>query len=394
MPAVLGLVIRAVPLMGPQLDPEAMPVLFEYAHPHCQGAIRIWPLSGRRPGHSSSCSPTAGSLNQRNQAKVLGRGDWLAWSGRAGGRLRVRRPPAGSRVRERGSLQDDCPATIHRRNQQRRPGLCGCSDTGGCVVGFGQWSWYRRAVQVGVTGVAARRPKPRTVTVVLTAAALGVLAFMVDAVHGAPGRIMATVVSSGLAWGLAALLTGRTATGRRSAVTDATVLLVAATLVYYLLILVVSRRWSGGTLQDGSSGDGHGLRSLTVMTTAWLLTSMVAGPVFGLLGQMTRTMPVPGAALAAGIACGLLSSQGWQEITAVPPGQLITAAGGPDTGFFRAAGAAELAEVLLPFAVLAWLATDRRLWRAWPILLIAMISTATLGALFWHLLRTTANQLG
>jgi hypothetical protein len=72
----------------------------------------------------------------------------------------------------------------------------------------------------------------------------------------------------------------------------------------------------------------------------------------------------------------LLSSQGWQEVTAAPPGQLIAAAGGPDAGFLRAVGAAELVEVLLPFAVLAWLATVRRLWRVRPILLIAMISTA------------------
>jgi hypothetical protein len=146
-------------------------------------------------------------------------------------------------------------------------------------------------VEVGVTGVIVRRPARRTVTVVVTAVVLGVLAFIADAVDGVAGQIVVAVVSSGLAWGLAALLTGRTATGRRTAVTGATVLLVSATLVYYLLILVVSRRWSGGTLQDGSSADRYGLRSLAVMTTAWLLVSVVAGPVLGLLGQMTRTMP-------------------------------------------------------------------------------------------------------
>jgi hypothetical protein len=37
------------------------------------------------------------------------------------------------------------------------------------------------------------------VTVVVTAAALGVLAFMADAVDGVPGQIMVAVVSSGLA---------------------------------------------------------------------------------------------------------------------------------------------------------------------------------------------------
>jgi hypothetical protein len=99
------------------------------------------------------------------------------------------------------------------------------------------------------------------------------------------GRVVVAVVSSGLAWGLAALLTG--------------------------------------------------LRSLAVMTTAWLLVSVIAGT-----------------------------------------------------------GAAELVEVLVPLVVLGWLATVRRLGRAWPVLLVATSSTAALSALFWHLLRTAANQLG
>ncbi|GAA2624451.1 hypothetical protein [Paractinoplanes durhamensis] len=97
-------------------------------------------------------------------------------------------------------------------------------------------------------------------------------------------------------------------------------------------------------------------------------------------------MPVPAAALAAGVACGLLAGQGWQE----------TATYGSRTlaGVATGVGATKLVELLLPFAVLAWLATSRRLWRAWPILLTAMILTATLGALGWQLLRTSADRLG
>ncbi|WP_203786705.1 hypothetical protein [Paractinoplanes rishiriensis] len=228
----------------------------------------------------------------------------------------------------------------------------------------------------------------------VTAVVLGVLAFLADTVDGMAGHLMVAVFSSGLAWGLAALLTGRAATGRRSAVTGATVLLVSATLVYYLLILVVSRRWSGGTLQDGTSGDMYGLRSLAIMTTAWLVVSMVAGPVLGLLGQLSKTRPAPGAALAAGVACGLLSSEGWQGITTAPPWRLLAAAVSSDAGYVRGFAAAALAEFLVPFAVLAWLATAHRLWRAWPIMIIAMILTAASGALFWHLLRTAANHAG
>jgi hypothetical protein len=230
--------------------------------------------------------------------------------------------------------------------------------------------------------------------IVVAAVALGLLAFAADAIDGFAGRQIATALaSSGLSWGLAALLAGRTASDRRGAAAGATTLLVSATLVYYLLILMVSRRWSGGSLVDGSSADWYGLRSLAVMTTAWLLVSLVAGPSLGLLGQMTRTAPVPSAALAAAAACGLLSGQGWQEIATTPP-RRVWAVGGPDASFVHGIGAAVLVEVILPLAVLAWLATRRRLWHAWPILLIAMVVTATLSALSWHLLRTAANHLG
>jgi hypothetical protein len=229
--------------------------------------------------------------------------------------------------------------------------------------------------------------------IVLAAVALGLLAFTADSIGGTTGRIMIAVVSSGLAWGSAALLAGRTAQDRRSAVTDATVLLASATVVYYLLILVISRRWSGGVLVDGSSADGYGLRSVAVMTTAWLLVSMVAGPSLGLVGQLTRAARLPSAALAAGAACGLLSGQGWQEITAAPPWG-PGATDGPAAAFVHGIGAAHLIEVIVPLVVLAWLATAQRLWRAWPVMLIVTAVTATLSALVWHLLRTAAHQLG
>lgn len=109
--------------------------------------------------------------------------------------------------------------------------------------------------------VVVQRPARRAVMIVLAAVVLGLLAFAADGIDGMTGRIMIAVVSSGLAWGSAALLAGLTAPDRRRAATDATVLLASATVVYYLLILVISRRWSGGVLADGSSADGYGLRS-------------------------------------------------------------------------------------------------------------------------------------
>ena len=240
-----------------------------------------------------------------------------------------------------------------------------------------------------------QRPARRVVMIVMTAVALGLLAFAADFIDGfVVQQVVTALVSSGLAWGLAALLVGRTASDRRGAVVGATVLLVSATLVYYLLILVVSRRWSGGSLVDGSSADWYGLRSLAVMTAAWLLVSAVVGPSLGLLGWMTRTAPAPSAAVAAGAGCGLLSGQGWQEIV-IPTGPWsLWAVGSPDAVFHRGVSTAELVEVIVPLAVLAWLVTRRRLWHAWPVLFIATLVTATLSALSWHLLRTAADHLG
>ncbi|MEU4156447.1 hypothetical protein [Actinoplanes sp. NPDC026670] len=229
--------------------------------------------------------------------------------------------------------------------------------------------------------------------IVLTGAVLGLLAFVGDAVDGAAGQVMIAVVSSGLAWGAAALLAGHAAPDGRSAVRGATVLLASATLVYYAMILVISRRWSGGTLADGSSADWYGLRSLAVMTTAWLLVSVVAGPSLGLMGQMARTARLPRAALAAGVACGLLSGEGWLHVAIAPPWRLWEV-DGPDAAFARGALATELVQVMVPLAVLAWLASARRLWRAWHLMVAALAITATLSALLWHLLRVAANHLG
>ncbi|MEU8238119.1 hypothetical protein AB0C07_07740 [Actinoplanes missouriensis] len=232
--------------------------------------------------------------------------------------------------------------------------------------------------------MSAVRRRP---AIVAAGVVLGLLAFAADAVDGPTGHVMIALVSSGLAWGSAAVLAGRAAPDRRSAMTGATVLLASATLVYYLLILVVSRRWSGGSPEGW-----YGLRSVAIMTAAWLSVSVVAGPSLGLLGHLTRTARLPLAALPAGAACGALSGQGWLKATAAPP-WLIFTYDGPDAPMVRAFQAAKLIEVLLPLALLAWLATAHCLWRAWPLLLTATSLTAAASALAWHLLYTTANHL-
>ncbi|MEU8816963.1 hypothetical protein [Actinoplanes sp. NPDC048796] len=224
----------------------------------------------------------------------------------------------------------------------------------------------------------ATTPPRRTPLAVLpatgTATALALLAFTADHVDGIGGHVMVALTSSGFAWGLAALLTGHHARNPRHAAATATTVLVTATLGYYLLIVLVSRRWSGG-----SSGDLHGLLNVAIMTTIWLTGSLVAGPLLGLLGHAIRPSPndstpdtprtttptttpahlqrcfgsevepprgteasgpprrIMGtrrAAVAAGVAYGLLSGEGWYRMPTVSPWDLPSGAG-DEAEFFR-----------------------------------------------------------
>ncbi|XVU20674.1 hypothetical protein ACQPZJ_25740 [Actinoplanes sp. CA-054009] len=146
----------------------------------------------------------------------------------------------------------------------------------------------------------AQRPAAADITTAATvAAALATLAFGADYIDGGAGYVMVSLTSSGFAWGLAALLVGHHARSARRAATAATTTLIIATAGYYLLILFVSRRWSGGTLVDGTSGDLYGLRSVAIMAGFWLAGSAVAGPLLGLLGHAIRSQPRTAARTAA-----------------------------------------------------------------------------------------------
>ncbi|MFI0795012.1 hypothetical protein ACH4OY_20340 [Micromonospora rubida] len=162
-----------------------------------------------------------------------------------------------------------------------------------------------------------------TVNVAAAATALGLLAFAADSVDGVAGHVMVALASSGFAWGLAA-----------------------------------------------------------VMTAVWLAGSLLAGPLLGLLGHAVRANSTRRAALAAGIACGLLSGEGWHAIVQAPPWRLL-ALGDP---FFYGVVFGEIVRVVLPLAVLAWLVAAHRLGRAWSILLAATVAAATAGTLLWYAL--------
>ncbi|TYB39784.1 hypothetical protein FXF50_05285 [Micromonospora sp. AP08] len=245
-----------------------------------------------------------------------------------------------------------------------------------------------------MTDVAVEGFRRTHVAMVATAAvALGLLAFAADSVAGVVGQVLIALTSSGFAWGLAAFLAGRSAATGKRAVGGATALLVFATLLYYLLVLMVSRRWSGGTLEDGTPADLLGLRSVAIMTALWLTGSLVAGTILGRLGHIVRVGKASTSALAAGAVCGLLSGEGWQAVMLAPPWQLLTVPDPHQAEFFRGVVIAELIKIVLPIVVLAWLATAHRLWRVWPMLLTAAISSGALSATLWYLLYAAANGI-
>ncbi|MEV6342586.1 DUF6518 family protein [Actinoplanes sp. NPDC051851] len=232
-----------------------------------------------------------------------------------------------------------------------------------------------------------RLAAPAVVVPVVVSILLAVLAFLADSVDGAPGRLMTALTSSGFAWGLAAFLTAFSAPTLRRAVITATALLTATTLLYYLLILLVSRRWSGGYLEDGSSADMFGLLSLAIMTAAWLVASLIAGPLFAVLGHAVRTAPRPRAALALGTASGLLLAQSVYEMAAVPPWRF------PDIPFSDGVLLPDITLTVLPLAVLAILATLHRLWPSWPLLITSLAAASAIGATLWSIPNTIATLL-
>jgi hypothetical protein len=221
------------------------------------------------------------------------------------------------------------------------------------------------------------------VGVAVAAVGLGLLAFVADLVEGIGGDVLVALTSSGFAWGLAAFLVGRAAASQRMAAMGGGALLVSATLLYYLLVVLVSRRWSGGVLDDGRSADLHGLRSVAIMTGVWLVGSIVAGPLLALLGHAVRTGPAARSALAAGVACGLLSGEGWYTVWRAPLWRLDYH--DPYSAEFAwGLALSEVARLVLPLAVLLWLTVVHRLGQAWATLVAATITAAATSALLWY----------
>ncbi|GAA2382531.1 hypothetical protein Cme02nite_53770 [Catellatospora methionotrophica] len=211
-------------------------------------------------------------------------------------------------------------------------------------------------------------------------ALLGTLAFLGDELPGLAGQLVLMLTSNGFAWGAAALVTGHLVRQARRAPLVATVVLLVATAMYYLLILFVSRRWSGGQLEDGSSADTYALFSLARAAGFWALLAIGAGLVLGLLGHAVRNGSPRTSAAAAGAAFGLLAGEGLYGLFTMAWTMI-------GDSFVQAYVISYAAQVCLAMAVVTVLTARRDAPVSWPVYTASALSAAALGATFWSVLQ-------
>ncbi|MEU8076610.1 hypothetical protein AB0B31_14285 [Catellatospora citrea] len=221
-------------------------------------------------------------------------------------------------------------------------------------------------------------PRDRTLLLSALGVPLGTLAFLGDELPEAAGRIVLTLTSNGFAWGTAALVAGYLVRRARRAPVVATALLLVATTVYYGLILVVSRRWSGATLDDGSSADVHGLLSIARAAGFWLLLSVGAGLMFGSLGHFIRNGPRHLSSAASGLAFGMLAAEGLYQLSHDYYWPVTN-------DFVRAIVVSNAVTVMLSLVVTVALSASRRARGSWWTYLGSAVVAGGLGAVLWSL---------
>jgi hypothetical protein len=222
-------------------------------------------------------------------------------------------------------------------------------------------------------------PRDRALLLPAAGVPLGALAFLGDELPKPVGQIVLTLTSNGCAWGAAALVAGYLVRRARRAPVVATALLLVATTVYYGLILTVSRRWSGGTLEDGSSADAYGLLSVARAAGFWLLLSVGAGLVLGSLGHVVRNGPRHRSAAATGLAFGMLAAEGLYQLSRHYYWPI------PDD-FVRAVVVSNAITVVLSLVVTVVLLACRSGRGAWWTYLGSAVLAGGLGAVLWSLI--------
>ncbi|MER7277270.1 DUF6518 family protein [Dactylosporangium sp. NPDC000244] len=191
--------------------------------------------------------------------------------------------------------------------------------------------------------------------------ALGIAAFCADLVDGTLRTVLQFVASTGFAWGCAAFVAAFPARTRRGAAAAAVIVLCTATGCYYWLNL------PGGLRPGGEFGP------LLRAFGYWMLLSVAGGAPLGALAHAVRADGARRAAIAAGIACGLLAGAGIAiAVTPLFTGDPLR--GGTAEGALQAAAG---------ITVATWSFARRRGPRAWPVYGIAALAACTAGALAW-----------
>jgi hypothetical protein len=233
------------------------------------------------------------------------------------------------------------------------------------------------------------------------------------------GEIATALVSSGFAWGLAAFAVGfalanprsarpagspSTSTdsaasgpaapglpardpdrrGRIPAAVTGAVTLIVATVVYYGLIVLVGRPWVNNFTESGESTLSYALQSIARATALWLVGSLIAGAVLGVLGHLARTHAR--GPIAAGVTFGILAAEGTHTF--------IANIGGPlDATFTRDRLLASLLQIVLAALVIAAVMRLRKPPGSWPAFLIASVISLAVFTTVWQVIQSFRHLL-
>ncbi|MBV1850800.1 hypothetical protein [Catellatospora tritici] len=217
-----------------------------------------------------------------------------------------------------------------------------------------------------------------------TGLALGLVAFGVDEIPQPGDRFAEMLFSTTFVWGAAALVCGYLSHDALRAVATATGALALATVSYYLLVLLVSRRWAGGMLEDGSSADLYGIMSIGRATVVWLAVAAVVGPVMGWLGHLVAGGSRRTGALAAGVAFGALAAESAHLLWTYPMWLTV----GREYQVQYAIAALGLCLAVLTTVVLL---RRRPGGVAWPLFLVCAVVTLVGAVLAWQVLEAWRN---
>ncbi|GGM29999.1 DUF6518 family protein [Dactylosporangium sucinum] len=186
---------------------------------------------------------------------------------------------------------------------------------------------------------------------VLAGVALGVASVAADRVGGALRTTLQFLASTGFSWGCVGFVVALPARTRGAAVAASVVALCTATACYYWLNL------GGGPPAGVLLAFGY-----------WLALSVAGGAALGALAHAIRRDHPHRAAIAAGIAGGLLAGAGIQ-IAVVDPGPAQLMNGG--------------LQAVAGLLVVAWLFARRPAPRPWLRYAGATVLAGTVAALAW-----------